>query len=115
MTDIRGCRQVVEHVAVTGLLVPDRDPSAIGALAVDHGPRTRLGQASPTDSPPTEAKTRHPVRRQPRSSTIVTRLTSPSSGTADVPRCQAPGEMRTARVVSDRRATLMSVDARAPR
>ena len=48
-TDIRGCRQVVEQ-DVTGLLVRARDPSAlasaIGALAVDHGLRTRMGQAS---------------------------------------------------------------------
>ena len=47
-TDVRGCRQVVEH-GVTGLLVPPRDPvalaDAIAALAVDPSKRRRMGAA----------------------------------------------------------------------
>ncbi|MFL6241605.1 MAG: glycosyltransferase family 4 protein [Acidimicrobiia bacterium] len=47
-TDIRGCRQVVEH-HVTGLLVPPRNPvalsDAIAALAVDPSRRRRMGEA----------------------------------------------------------------------
>jgi glycosyltransferase involved in cell wall biosynthesis len=47
-TDIRGCRQVVEHGS-TGLLVPPRDPAAlagaIGTLAVDPERRVRMGTA----------------------------------------------------------------------
>jgi glycosyltransferase involved in cell wall biosynthesis len=47
-TDIRGCRQVVEH-EVTGLLVPPRNPpalaDAIAALAVDPSRRLRMGEA----------------------------------------------------------------------
>jgi glycosyltransferase involved in cell wall biosynthesis len=47
-TDIRGCRQVVEH-GVTGLLVPPRNPpalaGAIAALAVDRSRRLRMGEA----------------------------------------------------------------------
>ncbi len=48
-TDIRGCRQVVDH-DITGLLVPVRDPSAlataISALAADPGRRARMGAAA---------------------------------------------------------------------
>ena len=48
-TDIRGCRQVVEH-DVTGLLVPVRSPSAlaaaISALATDPALRARMGAAA---------------------------------------------------------------------
>jgi glycosyltransferase involved in cell wall biosynthesis/ribosomal protein S18 acetylase RimI-like enzyme len=48
-TDIRGCRQVVEH-GVTGLLVPPRDPGAladaIAALAIDRSRRERMGAAA---------------------------------------------------------------------
>jgi glycosyltransferase involved in cell wall biosynthesis len=47
-TDVRGCRQVVEH-GVTGLLVPPRDPlalvDAIGVLAADGSRRLRMGEA----------------------------------------------------------------------
>lgn len=47
-TDIRGCRQVVEH-GVTGLLVPVRDAvalaGAIGSLAGDRPRRQAMGQA----------------------------------------------------------------------
>jgi glycosyltransferase involved in cell wall biosynthesis len=47
-TDIRGCRDVVDH-GRTGLLVPVRDPAAleaaIGRLAGDPAARRRLGQA----------------------------------------------------------------------
>ena len=47
-TDIRGCRQVVDH-EVTGLLVPVRDPVALAAavarLAGDEAARRRMGQA----------------------------------------------------------------------
>jgi glycosyltransferase involved in cell wall biosynthesis len=47
-TDVRGCREVVEH-EVTGLLVPPRNPlalaDAIGALAVDPSRRLRMGKA----------------------------------------------------------------------
>jgi len=45
-TDIRGCRQVVEH-GVTGLLVPPRDPRALGdaieRLVLDPELRARMG------------------------------------------------------------------------
>lgn len=48
-TDIRGCRQVVDH-DVTGLLVPVHDPAAlgaaIGALASDPDRRARMATAS---------------------------------------------------------------------
>jgi glycosyltransferase involved in cell wall biosynthesis len=48
-TDIRGCRQVVEHDG-TGLLVPARDPAALGtaiSVLVADGERRRLmGQAA---------------------------------------------------------------------
>jgi glycosyltransferase involved in cell wall biosynthesis len=48
-TDIRGCRQAVDH-GVTGLLVPPRDPetlaAAIARLATDPGERQRLGTAA---------------------------------------------------------------------
>lgn len=48
-TDIRGCRQVVEH-EVTGLLVPPKDAaalaSAVGALAADAGRRSAMGAAA---------------------------------------------------------------------
>jgi len=48
-TDIRGCRQVVQH-GVTGLLVPVRDPQAlaeaIATLATDHAARERMGAAA---------------------------------------------------------------------
>ena len=47
-TDVRGCRQVVDH-GVTGLLVPPRDPlalaDAIATLAVDRSMRLRMGEA----------------------------------------------------------------------
>jgi glycosyltransferase involved in cell wall biosynthesis len=49
VTDIRGCRQTVEH-AVTGLMVPLRDPQrladAIEELATDPGKRARMGKAA---------------------------------------------------------------------
>ena len=49
LTDIRGCRQVVEH-GRNGLLVPARDPaglaSAIGTLVDDPQLRSSMGQAS---------------------------------------------------------------------
>ena len=45
-TNVRGCRQAVDH-GVTGLLVPPRDPGALAAaierLATDAGQRRRLG------------------------------------------------------------------------
>ncbi|MET0901887.1 MAG: glycosyltransferase, partial [Acidimicrobiales bacterium] len=45
-TNVRGCRQAVEH-GVTGLLVPPRDPGALAAaierLATDASQRSRLG------------------------------------------------------------------------
>lgn len=48
-TDIRGCRQVVDHER-TGLLVPTRDPGrladAIGRLVSEADLRHRLGQAA---------------------------------------------------------------------
>jgi glycosyltransferase involved in cell wall biosynthesis len=48
-TDIRGCRQVVDH-GVTGLLVPVHDPgalaSAIGELAGDAARRAAMGRAA---------------------------------------------------------------------
>ena len=48
-TDIRGCRQAVEH-GVTGFLVPPRDPTAladaIATLAGDSALRTRMGAAA---------------------------------------------------------------------
>jgi glycosyltransferase involved in cell wall biosynthesis len=48
-TDIRGCRQVVEH-GRTGLLVPPRDPAAlaaaIGELASDFARRMSMGYAA---------------------------------------------------------------------
>lgn len=48
-TDIRGCRQVVDHDR-TGLLVPVRDPTAlaaaIGALVSDENRRTSMGTAA---------------------------------------------------------------------
>ena len=47
-TDIRGCRQVVDH-GVTGLLVPARDAAAlavaIASLASDPDRRRRFGTA----------------------------------------------------------------------
>jgi glycosyltransferase involved in cell wall biosynthesis len=49
VTDIRGCRQVVDDGA-TGLLVPPRDPDALAAaiarLATDPALRRRLGSAA---------------------------------------------------------------------
>jgi glycosyltransferase involved in cell wall biosynthesis len=49
LTDIRGCRQVVDH-GRNGLLVPARDPaylaSVIGALVDDPQLRSSMGQAS---------------------------------------------------------------------
>ena len=49
LTDIRGCRQVVDH-GRNGLLVPARDPaalaSAIGTLVSDPQLRIAMGQAS---------------------------------------------------------------------
>ena len=48
-TDVRGCRQVVEH-GVTGLLVPPRDPAAIAAailrLAEDASLRATMASAA---------------------------------------------------------------------
>jgi glycosyltransferase involved in cell wall biosynthesis len=48
-TDIRGCRQVVDH-GVTGLLVPPHDPAAlaaaIGQLACWGARRSEMGQAA---------------------------------------------------------------------
>jgi glycosyltransferase involved in cell wall biosynthesis len=48
-TDIRGCRQAVDH-GTTGLLVPARDPealaTAIARLATDPAMRRRLGKAA---------------------------------------------------------------------
>jgi glycosyltransferase involved in cell wall biosynthesis len=48
-TDIRGCRQVVDH-RVNGLLVPVRDPDALGAaigeLVGDASRRTAMGEAA---------------------------------------------------------------------
>jgi glycosyltransferase involved in cell wall biosynthesis len=48
-TDIRGCRQAVEH-GITGLLVPRRDPVALAAaiarLAADPSERQRMGAAA---------------------------------------------------------------------
>lgn len=48
-TDIRGCRQVVDHDA-TGLLVPVRDPAgladAIGALVTDADRRRHMGASA---------------------------------------------------------------------
>jgi len=48
-TDIRGCRQVVEHGS-TGLLVPPRDAAAltdaVARLASDPGLRTTMGKAA---------------------------------------------------------------------
>ena len=50
-TDIRGCRQVVEH-GLTGLLVPTRDAAAlreaIRSLADDSALRVRMGEAAVT-------------------------------------------------------------------
>ena len=52
-TDVRGCRQVVQHER-TGLLVPPRDPVALAAaiqrLADDPGLRSRLGAAARADA-----------------------------------------------------------------
>jgi glycosyltransferase involved in cell wall biosynthesis len=48
-TDIRGCRQVVDH-RLNGLLVPVRDPDALGAaigeLVGDASRRTAMGEAA---------------------------------------------------------------------
>jgi glycosyltransferase involved in cell wall biosynthesis len=48
-TDVRGCRQAVDH-GITGLLVPARDPEAlagaIARLASDPADRRRLGSAA---------------------------------------------------------------------
>lgn len=48
-TDIRGCRQVVDH-GTTGLLVPPRDASALtdalAKLITDYGLRSRMGDAA---------------------------------------------------------------------
>jgi glycosyltransferase involved in cell wall biosynthesis len=48
-TDIRGCRQVVDHQN-TGLLVPVRDPAALAdaieTLAVDPDRRRSMGLAA---------------------------------------------------------------------
>ncbi|MGQ0832871.1 MAG: glycosyltransferase, partial [Microthrixaceae bacterium] len=48
-TDVRGCRQVVEH-GVTGLLVPVRAPQALAAavrhLVVDPTLRAEMGRAA---------------------------------------------------------------------
>jgi glycosyltransferase involved in cell wall biosynthesis len=48
-TNVRGCRQAVDH-AITGLLVPARDPDAlagaIARLASDPAERRRLGSAA---------------------------------------------------------------------
>jgi glycosyltransferase involved in cell wall biosynthesis len=48
-TDVRGCRQVVEH-EVTGLLVPVRDPAAlaeaIARLGDDPARRVAMGKAA---------------------------------------------------------------------
>jgi glycosyltransferase involved in cell wall biosynthesis len=52
-TDIRGCRQVVDH-EVTGLLVPARDPgalaAAVGRLAGDAALRAAMGAAAAAKS-----------------------------------------------------------------
>ena len=49
VTDIRGCREVVDH-GVTGFLVPDRNPRALAdaivTLAADAGARRRMGDAA---------------------------------------------------------------------
>jgi glycosyltransferase involved in cell wall biosynthesis len=49
LTDIRGCRQVVDH-DVTGVLVPVRDPGrlaeAIGTLVADPDRRARMSAAA---------------------------------------------------------------------
>lgn len=49
VTDIRGCREVVDH-GVTGFLVPARDPRALAdaivTLAADAGARRRMGDAA---------------------------------------------------------------------
>jgi len=48
-TDVRGCREVVEH-GITGLLVPPRNAlalaDAIATLAVDRSKRERMGEAA---------------------------------------------------------------------
>lgn len=47
-TDVRGCRQVVEH-GVTGLLIPPRDPAAlanaVATLVADPALRAQMGRA----------------------------------------------------------------------